>query len=135
MNSHARAHAHSHPCSCVSDPGVYITAINQTVLDAKRFYAYGSPQTQTSDEAATREALENVWPVITLFSRLVGADGTVASLNTAVQCVRATNGTTTAPADPVSGAAGRFRVSPMFAAGGDGLVFLFVVALGCLVVT
>ncbi|KAJ4397416.1 hypothetical protein N0V93_001643 [Gnomoniopsis smithogilvyi] len=79
-------------------------AINQSILDAKRFYAYGSPSTQTSNTTAYQEAIENVWPVITLFSHL-SASGTTASLNTAIQCLRASNGTTTAPSNPVSGAA------------------------------
>lgn len=89
------------------------TAINQTVLDAKRFYAYGSPSTQTANVTAYEEAVVNVWPVITLFSHL-SADGTRDSLNTAIQCVRASNGTTTAPSSPQS-AAGRLPMPNVFA--------------------
>lgn len=104
------------------------TAINQTVLDAKRFYAYGSPQTQTSDEVAIREAQLNIWPVITLFSQLSGANGTVTSLSTAVQCVRALNGTATAPVDPVSGS-GAVR---LFETGVNGLALLLLGVFVCL---
>lgn len=100
------------------------TAINQSVLDAKRFYAYGSPSTQTSNVTAYAEAVKNVWPVITLFSHL-SATGAVASLNTGIQCLRASNGTTTAPSNPVSGAS-PYRMPDMVA--NHGLSFAASVA-------
>lgn len=79
-------------------------AITQSILDDGRFYAYGSPATQTGDEVAYEVAFENIWPVITLFGHGYGANGISqgASLNTAVQCVRALNGTTTSPTGPAS---------------------------------
>lgn len=100
-------------------------AINQTVLDDKRFYAYGSPPTQTSNETAYLVAVEQVWPVITLFGQL-GADGTRSSLNTTAQCIRAFDGTTNAT-DPVS-AAGRAEVSRLLLAAGLGVLVPYFLA-------
>lgn len=94
------------------------------MIDAKRFYAYGSAPTQTANVTAYEEALGNVWPVITLFSHF-SETGEMASLNTAIQCVRATNGTTVPPSDPVS-AAGRYRVPGVVESG----VLVAVLVLG-----
>ncbi|POS76780.1 hypothetical protein DHEL01_v204828 [Diaporthe helianthi] len=69
-------------------------AINQTVLDDKRFYAYGSqPGDLGNSTAAGQEAQQNVWPVVNIFGHL-SSSGTRESTNVGVQCVRAINGTT-----------------------------------------
>ncbi|KAI3398752.1 hypothetical protein diail_8619 [Diaporthe ilicicola] len=80
-------------------------AINQTVLDNKRFYAYGSePMDSGNTTAANDEARQNVWTVVTIFGHL-SSSGTRSSTNVGVQCIRATNGTT----DNVTSGAGRLR--------------------------
>lgn len=69
-------------------------AINQAVLDDKRFYAYGSQPTDSGNTtAAEDEAQQNVWTVVTIFGHL-SSGGTRESTNVGVQCIRATNGTT-----------------------------------------
>lgn len=69
-------------------------AINQTVLDDKRFYAYGSqPGDSGNSTAAGEEAQQNVWAVVNIFGHL-SSSGTRESTNVGVQCVRAINGTT-----------------------------------------
>lgn len=69
-------------------------AINQTVLDDKRFYAYGSQPTDSGNTtAAEDEARQNVWTVVTIFGHL-SSSGTRSSTNVGVQCIRAINGTT-----------------------------------------
>lgn len=66
--------------------------INQTILDNKRFYTYASDPTSSDNSTAKIEAKDNVWPVITIFGH-VSSGGELSSANTAVQCVRAINGT------------------------------------------
>lgn len=71
-----------------------LAAINQTVLDNKRFYAYGSEPTDSGNTtAADEEARQNVWTVVTIFGHL-SSSGTRESTNVGVQCIRAINGTT-----------------------------------------
>lgn len=68
--------------------------INQTVLNDKRFYAYGSTPTASGNTtAADDEARQNVWTVVTIFGHL-SSSGTRESTNVGVQCIRAINGTT-----------------------------------------
>ncbi|KKY30614.1 hypothetical protein UCDDA912_g09472 [Diaporthe ampelina] len=68
--------------------------INQTILDDKRFYAYGSEPTDSGNTtAAEEEARQNVWAVVTIFGHL-SSSGTRSSTNVGVQCIRAINGTT-----------------------------------------
>lgn len=70
------------------------TAINQTVLDDKRFYAFGSePMDSGNTTAADDEARQNVWTVVTIFGHL-SSSGTRSSTNVGLQCIRAVNGTT-----------------------------------------
>lgn len=94
------------PCPisrCCHTDCVLHVAITQSILDDGRFYAYGSPATQTGDEVAYEVAFESIWPVITLFGHGYGANQTSQkSLNTEIQCVRALNGTTTPPTSPTS---------------------------------
>jgi hypothetical protein len=86
------------------------TEINQTVLNDKRFYAYGSaPSDSGNTTAAGEEAQQNVWTVVNIFGHL-SSGGTRDSTNVGVQCVRAMNGTT----DNVTSGAG--RLLPAFAA-------------------
>lgn len=80
----------SHGRSTTAD--TFSPAINQTVLDNKRFYAYASDPTSSDNSTAEVEAKDNVWPVITIFGH-VSSGGQLSSANTAVQCVRAINGT------------------------------------------
>lgn len=69
-------------------------AINQTVLDDKRFYAYGSTPTDSGNTtAANDEAKQNIWTVVTIFGHL-SSSGERESTNVGVQCIRAINGTT-----------------------------------------
>ncbi|KAK2607149.1 hypothetical protein N8I77_005851 [Diaporthe amygdali] len=80
-------------------------AINQTVLDDNRFYAFGSDPTDSGDATAAGEAArQNVWTVLTIFGHL-SSSGTRSSTNVGVQCIRAINGTT----DNVTSGAGRLR--------------------------
>lgn len=71
-----------------------LAAINQTVLDNKKFYAYGSTPTDSGNTTvAEEEAQQNVWTVVTIFGHL-SSSGTRSSTNVGVQCIRAMNGTT-----------------------------------------
>lgn len=96
-------------------------AINQTVLDNKRFYAYGSAPTSAGNSTAETEAKDNVWPVLMIFGH-VSAGGQLSSANTAVQCVRAVNGTAE---DDVGSSAASWRM-----AGGRGKTASSLAALG-----
>lgn len=96
-----RSHSRTRPAK-ISDTQL-LTAINQTVLDDKRFYAYGStPGDSGNSTAAGEEAQQNVWPVVNIFGHL-SSSGTRESTNVGVQCVRAINGTT----DNVTSGVGR----------------------------
>lgn len=86
----------SGPRTCLAqEPNIgLLAAINQTVLDDKRFYAYGSEPTDSANSTtAEDQARQNVWTVVTIFSHL-SSSGTRSSTNIGVQCVRAINGTT-----------------------------------------
>lgn len=71
---------------------IHFPAINQTVLDDKRFYAYGSTPTSSKNTTAQDEARQNVWPIVLIYGHM-SSDGQRSSTNAAVQCVRAVNGT------------------------------------------
>lgn len=72
-----------------------LTAINQTVLDDKRFYAYGSAaSTSSGNTTAHDEARTTIWPLALIYGHL-SSSGKLYSTNAVVQCVRAENGTVT----------------------------------------
>lgn len=97
-----------------------MTAINQTVLDAKSFYAYGSTPTAAGNTTAQDEARLNVWTVVMIYGHL-SSGGQLSSTNAAVQCIRAANGTTS---DDNTGSGAATRGMSMSTAAAIGAVFV-----------